>query len=288
MEKLLLKLIALSLILISMSVSAQDFQGQAYYQTQRKVDLKMDDSQMTDEQQSQMQAMLKKQFEKTFILTFNKEASIYKEEEQLDQPTGASKGGMNIMVLGGGANMKLYKNTRTKTYADEQDVFGKSFLVKDNLETYDWVLGDESKVIGKYLCFKATATREVESMSMSFGNVTHDEEESEEPKTITETQIVTAWYTPDIPVGDGPNTYWGLPGLILELHDGDDMSYLCTKIVMNSKDKTEITEPTKGKVVTNKEYEKIMQKKMAEMQEMYGGRERKGEGGKSFNIQIGG
>lgn len=287
MEKLLLKLIALSLILISISVSAQDFQGQAYYQTQRKVDMKMDDSQMTDEQQSKMQAMLKKQFERTYILTFSKEASIYKEEEQLDKPTGASQGGVKVMVLGGGAGTKLYKNTKTKTYADEQDVFGKSFLVKDDLESYDWVLGDESKIIGKYLCFKATATREVESMSMSFGNAV-DDEDSDEPKTTTVTQVVTAWYTPDIPVSDGPDNYWGLPGLILELHDGEDMSYLCTKIVMNSKDKDEIEAPTKGKVVTNKEYEEIMQKKMQEMQEMYGGRERKGEGGKTFNIQIGG
>ena len=57
---------------------------------------------------------------------------------------------------------------------------------------------------------------------------------------------------------------------------------------MNSKDKDEIEAPTKGKVVTNKEYEEIMQKKMQEMQEMYGGRERKGKGGKTFNIQIGG
>ncbi len=287
MEKLLLKLIALSLALLSMSLSAQDFQGQAYYQTQRKVDLKMDDSKMTDEQQSQMQSMLKKQFEKTFILTFNKKASIYKEEEQLDKPAGASQGAVKIMVLGGGANMKLYKNTKTKTYADEQDIFGKAFLVKDDLEIYDWVLGDESKVIGKYLCFKATANREVENMSMSFGHEV-DEEESDVPKTTTEMQVVTAWYTPDIPVSDGPNTYWGLPGLILELHDGNDMSYLCTKIVMNSKDKTEITAPTKGKVVNNEEYEEIMQKKMLEMQEMYGGRDRKGEGGKTFNIQIGG
>ncbi|MDC9721269.1 MAG: GLPGLI family protein [Urechidicola sp.] len=287
MEKLLLKLIALSLILISISVSAQDFQGQAYYQTQRKVDMKMDNAQMTDEQQSQMQAMLKKQFERTYILTFNKEASMYKEEEQLDKPTDANQGGLKVMVLGGGAGTKLYKNTKTKTYADEQDVFGKSFLVKDDLETYDWVLGDESKIIGKYLCFKATATREVESMSMSFGNAV-DEEDSKDPKTTTVTQIVTAWYTPDIPVSDGPDNYWGLPGLILELHDGEDMSYLCTKILMNSKDKAEIEAPTKGKVVTNKEYEEIMQKKMQEMQEMYGGRERKGEGGKTFNIQIGG
>jgi len=287
MGKLLLKLIALSLILISMSVSAQDFQGQAYYQTQRKVDIDLDNDGMTDDQKSQMEAMLKKQFEKTFILTFNKEASIYKEEEQLEKPTAATSGGMKIIVMGGGAGSTLYKNTKTKTYADEQDVFGKSFLVKDDLETYDWKLGDESKIIGKYLCFKATSTREVENIEVSFGEGVDDDENGEPKKTMV-TKIITAWYTPDIPVSDGPNNYWGLPGLILELHDGDDMSYLCSKIVMNSKDKSKIEAPTKGKVVTNQEYEEIMEKKMKEMQEMYGGRERKGDGGQSFSIKIGG
>lgn len=287
MEKLLLKLITLSLILISMSLSAQDFQGQAYYQTQRKVDISLDNDGMTDDQKSQMQAMLKKQFEKTFILTFNKEASIYKEEEQLEKPTAPAQGGVKVMVMGGGAGSILYKNTKSKNYADEQDIFGKSFLVKDVLETYDWVLGDESKVIGKYLCFKATATREVENIEMNFGEGVDDDENGEAKKTM-EIKTITAWYTPDIPVSDGPDNYWGLPGLILELHDGEDMSYLCSKIVMNSKDKSAIEEPTKGKVVTNEEYEKIMQKKMEEMKEMYGGRERKGDGGQSFSIKIGG
>ncbi|MFK5879892.1 MAG: GLPGLI family protein [Flavobacteriaceae bacterium] len=286
MGKLLLKLIALSLILISMSVSAQDFQGQAYYQTQRKMDINLGDSEMTDNQKSQTEAMLKKQFEKTFILTFNKEASIYREDEHLGKPKDVSQGNMKIMVMGGDTNTKLYKNTKTKTYADEQDIFGKEFLVKDDLENYDWVLEDESKVIGKYLCFKATARREVESMSLSFGNAV--EEESKEPEKTTETQVTTAWYTPDIPVSDGPDNYWGLPGLILELHDGDDMSYLCNKIVMNSKDKSKIEAPTKGKVVTNEEYEEIVKKKILEMQEMYGGRERKGEGSRTFSIKIGG
>lgn len=201
MEKLIFKTAAIILFLISSIVSAQDFQGQAYYQTQRKVNLKLEGSQMSEAEQKAMQEMLKKQFEKTYILTFNKEASIYKEEAQLDKPEVPSSGGNKIMIMGGGANQKYYKNTKTKTYADEQDVFGKAFLVKDELETFDWVLGDESKVIGKYLCFKATATREVESMSMSFNS--DDEESSEEIKKEIETQTIIAWYTVDIQINFG-------------------------------------------------------------------------------------
>lgn len=286
MEKRILKTVTIAILLISSIVSAQDFQGQAYYQTQRKVDLKMEGSQMSEAEQKAMQEMLKKQFEKTYILTFNKEASIYKEEAQLDKPEApTSTGGVRVMAMGGGADQKYYKNTKTKTYADEQDVFGKAFLVKDELESFDWVLVDESKVIGKYLCFKATATREVESMSMSFNS--DDEESSEEMKKETETQTIIAWYTTDIPISNGPSEFWGLPGLILELHDGEDMQYVCTKIVMNSKDKTEISAPTKGKVVNQEEFEEIMEKKMKEMQEQFGGRERRGEGHR-MQIKIGG
>jgi GLPGLI family protein len=37
----------------------------------------------------------------------------------------------------------------------------------------------------------------------------------EMPKDVT----ITAWYTPEIPVNQGPENYWGLPGLILEIND---------------------------------------------------------------------
>lgn len=285
MDKLILKTVTIVFFLLSSIVSAQDFQGQAFYQTKRKIDLKIDNSQMTDEQQSQMQEMLKKQFERTYILTFNKEASVYKEEAELDKPTApASSGGVRIMTMGGGADQKYYKNTKTKTYADEQDVFGKAFLVKDALETFDWVLGDESKVIGKYLCFNATATREVEGLSMSFSS---DDKEDDSSGVVKEKELqtITAWYTMDIPVSNGPDEFWGLPGLILELQDGDDMQYVCTKIVMNTKD--EISEPTKGKVVNQEEYDEVLEKKMKEMQQQYGGRDRKG-GSEGFQIRVGG
>ena len=89
-----------------------------------------------------------------------------------------------------------------------------------------------------------------------------EEEEEREPKM--ETRTTTAWYTPQIPVNNGPDDYQGLPGLILEVHDGK-LTIVCSKIVLNPKEKIDISEPEKGKVVTQEKYEEIMEKKAKEM-----------------------
>ena len=81
---------------------------------------------------------------------------------------------------------------------------------------------------------------------------------------------ITAWYCPEIPINQGPENYWGLPGLILEVNDGKTVM-LCTKIVMNSKEKVAIKAVGKGKQVTQKEYDEIVKKKMEEMMEMNSG-----------------
>jgi GLPGLI family protein len=73
--------------------------------------------------------------------------------------------------------------------------------------------------------------------------------------------IVTAWYTPEIPVNQGPDKYWGLPGLILEVNDGKTV-ILCSKVVLNSKTKAEIKAPTKGKEIS-KEFDETSIKKNA-------------------------
>ena len=64
------------------------------------------------------------------MLSFNKEASIYKQEEQLDKPSAASSGVKMIVIGGSSANEKFYKNTKKETYAREQNLFGKQFLIK--------------------------------------------------------------------------------------------------------------------------------------------------------------
>ena len=73
----------------------------------------------------------------------------------------------------------------------------------------------------------------------------------------------------------------GLPGLILEVNDGKTI-VLCSKIVLNSKDKVEIKAPTNGKEVKQKEYDDIVLKKMEEMREM-----NSGPGGNRMEFRMG-
>lgn len=84
-------------------------------------------------------------------------------------------------------------------------------------------------------------------------------------------------------VNQGPESYWGLPGLILEVNDGKTV-ILCSKIVLNPKEKTEIKAPTKGKVISQKEFDETVLKKMQEFREMNQGRG--GNGG--MHMRIGG
>jgi GLPGLI family protein len=56
--------------------------------------------------------------------------------------------------------------------------------------------------------------------------------------------VITAWYTPETPVSQGPDNY--KLGLILEVNDGRTV-VLCSKVILNPKVKTDIKAPTKGK-----------------------------------------
>ncbi|WP_296382537.1 GLPGLI family protein [Winogradskyella sp.] len=287
----IIRVLVLALVVVFSTVNAQDFQGIATYKTQRKVDIKMDSTStgVSKDMHAKMMEMMKKQFQKTYKLTFNKEASLYKEEESLDKPnTGMGGGFQVVMVGGGGGSDVLYKNTKDQRYADHKDAMGKIFLIKDAIEKIDWKLESDTKHIGEYQCYKATYTKQVEvfdEMSYSSSSKTKDEDEKEkEPKM--EERTVTAWYTPQIPVNNGPAMYQGLPGLILEVHDGK-LTIICSKIVINPEEKIEIKEPTKGKEVNQKKYDAIMEKKEKEMMERY--RPKKGgRDGDSFSITIGG
>lgn len=246
------------------SLIAQDFQGIATYKTQRKLDIKIDSTQAGG-MQDEIMAMLKKQFEKTYILTFDKEESLYKEEESLAPP---SVGGSMVFISNMGGSGELYKNIKAQRYVQQSDLLGKMFLIQDSLKTNAWKLQGEPKNIGTYTCFKATLEREVES-DLDDGS--------------KEMQTVTAWYTPQIPVSNGPEQFQGLPGLILEL-SYDSQTILCSKISLNPSKPIKIKEPTGGDSVSQSEFDAIMDKKMKEMESQYG---RDDEDGNSFKIEIG-
>nr|WP_321245793.1 GLPGLI family protein [uncultured Psychroserpens sp.] len=291
MKRLFITFSTALLLLVSASVSAQEFQGQAIYQTKTTLDMgSFGGDQMSAERKKQIADRMKSMLEKTYVLNFNRSESTYKEEEKLEAP-GTGGGGRFGGIMSSFTGGSQYKNVKESLIIQEQEFFGKQFLVKDSLPALEWKLGSETKQIGQYTCFKATTTKPVDEMDfMSMrrrgrgGDDKKDEKkEGEEVADTTKSDdifdavevpkfvIVTAWYTPQIPVSTGPGEYQGLPGLILEV-TADKTVMLCTKIVMNPKEKDAIDRPEKGEMVTRKEYNQIMKDKIAEMREMYGGR----------------
>ena len=180
-------LFILTAVFVITSTYAQDFQGTATYKSHRKVEVQLDSSQMGSEMHEKMMEMLKKQFEKTYTLNFSKEESLYKEEEQLESPQPA---GMQIVMVDAGGSDILYKNTKEQRYTNQNEVFGKVFLIKDKMEAQDWELSSETKNIGDYTCYKATRTIEVESRESGV-SVNGDKELSDEVKM--EERTITAW-----------------------------------------------------------------------------------------------
>ncbi|WP_456440673.1 GLPGLI family protein [Psychroserpens sp.] len=285
-------------VLITAVISAQqDFQGQAIYQTKTTVDMSgFGGGQMSDQQKKLMAERMKSMLEKTYILNFNRSESTYKEEEKLDAPGSGNSPWRGMMSSFTGGSQ--YKDVKERVLLQEQEFFGKQFLVKDSLPKLEWKLGSETKKIGQYTCFKATTTKpvdEMDFMSMRRKGRDNDDKKGDEKKEGEETAdttktefdnpldelevpkfiIVTAWYTPQIPVSNGPGEYHGLPGLILEVQ-ADRTVMLCTKIVMNPQKKEEINKPDTGEIVTREEYNAIMKDKIEELRQMYGGRGGKG------------
>lgn len=285
-------ILLLAALLVSFTNVAQNISGQAFYESKTTVDMDgWGNGRMSEDMKKQIAERMKSMLEKTYILTFNGNESIYKEQEKLEAGAGNRGWGMMMNSYSPGAQ---YKNVAENQIVEEREFFGKEFLIKDTITNLQWEVGKESKMIGQYLAIKATAMKPIDPNDFSMarrrnrnrdnaekkeGEVTKDSTETasadeddpfnqiEVPKEV----LITAWFTPQIPVKNGPGEYAGLPGLILELN-AYRTTILCSKIVMNPKEAEKIEAPTKGKVVTREEYNLIVKEKTDEMRENFRGR----------------
>lgn len=283
MIKIITKITGAVLLIATGVLNAQNFQGQAFYKSKTNMDgsFKIESSSMTEEMKQKFMESMKKEFEKEYVLTFNKTESVYEEEQKLDAPK-PSAGGMMIKMENSNDG-KVYKNIKDKISITEEDFFGKEFLITDSIATYQWKIEGESKKIGDYTCYKATYTITVtEKEKEEYANFKKKKSDSktqllmmDEPKD----QLITVWYTPEIPVSNGPGEYWGLPGLILEA-SFDKTVLLCSRIVLNPKDKVAIKVPNKGKKVTKVQYERLVMEQMEQMSNQ------RGDGKDGIRIEI--
>jgi GLPGLI family protein len=263
--------VTIMVLLVCTKMMGQDFQGKAEYFSKFifKTDkIKLDDGEKKEEDKELQEAVklaMKKSSEKTYTLLFNKQEAVYEENEALEQPTNPNDGfSISVKMSGGG---KKYINTKEKISLEEDEIFGKEFLIEEPLEQPKWQMVNETKKIGDYTCMKAELIIPVsEKQKQDYSDFLKREEKKpalfkmEEPKD----KVIVAWYTPEIPVSFGPNNYWGLPGLILEINE-ENLVVLCSKVVLNSKEKLKIKRPNTGDKVSKKEFDRIQKKKMDSM-----------------------
>lgn len=262
------------------SKAQQDFNAIATYQTKMimKQSEKVEDS--TDAK-DQMSAELKDAVKKAlatagqaeFTLNFTKNESIYKKVQELAKPKPQTSG-VSVTIMGGGSTYRTtYKNLTDGYFKREDDIMGKEFLIKDDLEHYNWKVTGETKQIGNYTVIKAVLVPK-ELTAQEKEELEKQKEELKDTKKTglfsmisVENNETVAWFTPQIPVSNGPGEFHGLPGLILEVKDGNTI-ILCSKIEINP-EKFKIDEPKKGKKITLEKFNKLQKKKSEEQMQRF-------------------
>ncbi|WP_293874296.1 GLPGLI family protein [Flavobacterium sp.] len=258
-------------LLGTISLSAQEFQGHAEYFSKRIVKKKAEVSGIKSKEpidlefQKEIDVAIKNATEKEFLLVFTKSESLYEENKKLDKPFVAGESSLSISFSSAG---KKYLNLKENKSLVEDEVFDKEFLIEEPLVRPNWKLINETKKIGEYNCFKAELLVPVsEKQKQDYEDFLKREQKKSSLFKMhkPEEQIVIAWYTPEIPVSFGPDNYWGLPGLILEINK-EKFIILCSKVTIGNKEKSKIKVPNMGEKVTQKKFDEILTKKTKSMQ----------------------
>lgn len=266
------KLLFTSAILLSClgySTLAQTISGKAFYTAKSIVNMDFGNRKIPEDRKARMKKFMNDMSTNNFELAFNMNESLYSEEQKLDQTSQMGQRHRAMMqAVFNQSSGEFYKNTDNTTYVNKKDIYGKPFSIVDTLDALQWNVTDEIKTIGQYTCFKATATVEQYVMpEMPFGRP-KDGEKKERPKMedLKQETEVTAWFTLDIPVNQGPDKYFGLPGLILEVKS-EHLIILCSRVELSTDKPEKVNVPKGGKKVDQEEFDEIMKEKSEEVKE---------------------
>lgn len=164
------------------------------------------------------------------ILTFSKDKTLFK-------PVDDTGGNLGIFGSYGMVNQNniIYTNLSAASSITQKKVYEETFLVKDSLRKINWKITSETRDIAGYQCRRANAI-------------------------VLDSIYVVAFYTDKIPVSGGPESFTGLPGMILGVAlPHENITWFATKVADQSVPANTITPPSKGKAVNNKQlYETLM------------------------------
>lgn len=200
----------------------------------------------------------------SFELNYSGSQSLWKAtlEENQEDMASSGEGFQARMFVGSGSNNVLHTNIETGKKVEKRELIDKVFIVDDSISKLKWKMTGETKNILGHNCMKATSNRIQTSMRMT------NENGKMERKEVTDTSIVIAWFTSDIPVSFGPAEFQGqLPGLILEMDIANGRQKYLATAISDKADIASIKEPEGKKHYTSAEFKKEADKMMKEMQE---------------------
>ncbi len=177
--------IVLILLLLPFSGVAQvKFVNAGKIEFERKINIQR---QVTEDAYGWMKAMAERlpQYQTTtFSLSFNDKYALY---QYVPGPPSTP-----VHFLGPAKENQVYTDFINRMTESRKTIYDENFVVIDSLRKMEWVMSDERRTIAGMDCRKAVGR-------------------------ICDSVYVVAFYTDEIPVSGGPESFSGLPGMILGL-----------------------------------------------------------------------
>ena len=167
-------------------------------------------------------------------LKFNSDKGLYKFEEE------STSSNNNWIANNPISDLKNIIGTDFKTGSSttQKSVYEATYLVKDSIRKINWKITDETRDIAGYECRRANAI-------------------------IMDSVYVVAYYANQIAVSGGPESFAGLPGMILGLAlPHENITWFATKVTEVTVPDKELLPPTKGKPVDNAGLKKVLMSAM--------------------------
>ena len=181
----------------------------------------------------EMKKTFPKMVSEVYTLDFNEEKSVYKltKEDPANKYVWGRKPSENDVTV---------KDVRTGQLSLQRDIFEQTYLIKDSMRNYQWRITNETRTIAGFECRKAVTI-------------------------ICDSVYIVAFYTDEITVSSGPESFGGLPGMILGLAVPRlQMTWFATKVELKEPTPVMLAPKQKGKTVTWAAYEKDLNKAMAD------------------------
>src|SRR5690606_11726838 len=122
----------------------------------------------------------------------------------------------------------------SKTSIIQKQVFEETFLINDSLRKIKWKITDELRDIAGYQCRRANGL-------------------------MMDSIYVVAFYTDMIPVSSGPESFSGLPGMILGVAlPYENITWFANKVIEKPVSDNNIAPPIIGKPVTDSSLKAIL------------------------------